>query len=173
MSQVAIQGNAIDDNEQPGYMTLTIGHLSLLTSSTDVISIENIDGIDRKSPAHNAVGWVHYYGLDIPAYSLTTDLDLDSSAGGDNTLCVVFKKGDSFIALLCRKAAPSETPIIRSFPLPECMSAQPTPVTMLCLYKNGGTDDIACAISASSVIEYIANASRNARNTQSRSQRPL
>ena len=172
MNQVAIEGAVRDDNEQPGYMALTIGHLSLLTSSTDVISIESIDGIDKTSPAHNAVGWIQYYGLDIPAYSLTADLDIDSSTGGDKPICVVLKKDDSYIALLCRKAAPFENAIIRSFPLPECMRANGTPVTMLCVYRSDGTDGIACAVSAGSVIDYIANATGNANDTHSERKQP-
>ena len=172
MNQVAIKGFSADMSEQPAYMALTIGSLSLLAASADVVSIESVDEIDQPSPAHSAVGSIHYYGQDIPAYSVTENLDVESATSDDKTICVVLKHDKSLIALLCSKAAPFEHPIIRSFPLPECMRANRTPIRTLCLYRIEGKDDIACVISADSIIDYIENSQRNAQDVDYRRMQP-
>lgn len=155
MKRVADQVVTESGSDQADYMALTIGNREVLTASAEILSIEKLENIEPGSPAYNAIGSILYYGNHIPAYSMSDNLDVDTAGSGENTVCVVLRRDAFAIALACRRAAPFAYPIIRSFPLPECMRANRTPIHTLCRYVDNGQDKIVCVVSIDTIIRYI------------------
>lgn len=137
------------------YMALYIGNVKLLALQSSIVSIASAQEIDFEMPSRDSIGWLDFNKQKVPVYSLTERLDIEHSASPENTICVVIKDNDAYIALMCQQAIPFRNNIIKLYSLPDCMQSTASPIDTLCLHKNGTNSDISYFISHNSLLNFI------------------
>lgn len=162
MLQAVNNENLIDGEISSQYVSVTLGKTKILTTQSEIHSIEPIEDIKQIRKSVLSTGRIDCNGQSIPVYSFSDELEIEQTISVNKTICVVLKHNKDYVGILCTEAIPLKHQIIKFQPLPDCMKSSARPIDMLCLSKINDISEVNFLVSVESLLEYIDlyNASR-------------
>lgn len=137
-------------------MSIRIDNAEFLVTQDEVVTFESIPELDSSNKASHSLGTFSVDGQDTQVYCLSDELEfIDHIPEGRDT-CVVLRKENQMIGLICNEFKALELTVFNVQKLPECMSNSKSPIGGLCVYQlKDGLPAIGKLLTADAISTYI------------------
>lgn len=130
---------------------LKIDTLQLMFRQGEMRSLESVSDMDSTAPDNNSVGWINYAQQRWPAYSLSSQLELQSSIPATRRACVLLALESGYFGVLCDDATLLKQMDGQAYELPVVMRQTDTPIKGIVSYNQ----NIACISDANSLAAHV------------------
>ena len=109
----------------------------LMFPQSDVISVESVYELKTAGHKSNVLGYIVYATERLPVYCLSDELTALHAVPDDRYQCGVIKSTYTNYALLCKDVKNDVIRPVSIDVMPASMSMPGSPITHLCVYKDG------------------------------------
>lgn len=116
-------------------ISVRIDNMEFLIPQDEVVTFESIPELDISNKSRHSLGTFNVDGQDTQIYCLSDELDLIEHIPEGRETCVVLRKENQMIGLICNEFKALEFTMFNVQKLPECMSQIKSPIGALCVYQ--------------------------------------
>lgn len=137
-------------------MSICIDKDEFLIDQDEALTFESIPELDSRNKPRYSLGTFSVNGQETPVYCLSDELALIDHIPEGRDRCVVLRKGDLRIGLLCREFKGLDYIMFNIDNMPECMAQSASPISALCVYQlKDSTPAIGKILTADAIDSYI------------------
>ncbi|MFW2371811.1 MAG: chemotaxis protein CheW [Gammaproteobacteria bacterium] len=137
-------------------MSVSMGQVGFLIAQEEVLTFESIPELDSRNKPRHSLGSFSVNGQETPVYCLSDELDLLDQIPDDRETCVVLRKDNRTIGLICSEFKALEYMMFNVHNVPECMTHHKSPISDLCVYQlKDGIPVIGKILTADAIDTYI------------------
>lgn len=116
-------------------MSVCIDQDEFLVDQDEAQTFESIPELDSRNKPRYSLGTFSVNGQETPVYCLSDELALIDHIPEGRESCVVLRKGNLKIGLLCREFKDLDYIMFNIHNMPECMAQSASPISALCVYQ--------------------------------------
>lgn len=137
-------------------MSIRIDNAEFLVTQDEVVTFESIPELNSSNKSSHSLGTISVDGQDTQVYGLSGELEFIEHIPDGRDTCVVLRKGNQMIGLICNEFKALELTMFNVQKLPECMSHNKSPIGALCVYQlKDGLPAIGKVLTADAISAYI------------------
>lgn len=138
-------------NQRAAGAVLKIDTLDLLIQQSEIRTLESVSDVDSSAPGTKSMGWISFAQQRWPVYSLSSQLDLQSSVPAARRTCALLALEQGYVGVLCDDVTILKQVSGQLFELPVAMRRSDTPIHGVISYNQG----VACVSDANRLAAYI------------------
>ena len=137
-------------------MTVHMGQLEFMLEQNEVMTFESIPELDTRNKPRYSLGTFSVNGHETPVYCLSDELELIDQIPSDRDTCIVLRKENRTIGLICNEYKALEYIMFNVQNIPDCMAHKKSPISALCVYQlDDGIPAVGKMLSADTIDTYI------------------
>jgi len=127
-----------------------------MIAQDEVMTFESIPELDSRNKSRHSLGSFTVKGQETPVYCLSDELELLDHIPEDQETCVVLRKDNRTIGLICSEFKALEYVMFNMQNVPECMLHTKSPISALCVYQlKDGIPAIGKMLTTDAIDTYI------------------
>ena len=137
-------------------MGILMDQAEFLINQDELVAFESIPELDSRNKPRHSLGTFSLEDQEIAVYCLSDELDLLDYIPDNRETCIVLRKGNRMIGLICNEIKELEYSMFNIQDIPECMSNDNSPISALCVYQlKDGISVIGKMLTADVIDAYI------------------